>query len=133
MYHLDTNAISEARRGAPAMTGWLRSIEPEAIWLSVIAFGEIQTGIEKLWVKDRPRAETLLGWLNRLRSDHAKHILPITTEIALEWGRVAAGRTRGAPDALIAATAIVHGLTLVTRNTRDFEDLPLTLFNPWQR
>ncbi len=133
MYLLDTNVVSDARRGAPPVTGWLRTVQPQAIWFSVIAFGEIQTGIEKLWKSDRPRAETLLAWLNQLKTEHASHILPITTEIALEWGRVAAGRTRGAPDALIAATAIVHGLTLVTRNTRDFEDLPLTMFNPWQR
>ncbi|MFN3673701.1 MAG: type II toxin-antitoxin system VapC family toxin [Bosea sp. (in: a-proteobacteria)] len=133
MFLLDTNVISDARRGAPMVTAWFRSIQPDAIWFSVIALGEIQAGIEKLRSKDRQRAETLLAWLNRLRSEHSDRILPITMDIALEWGRISALRTRGAPDALIAATAIVHGLTLVTRNSRDFEDLPLTLVNPWQR
>lgn len=131
MYLLDTNVISDARRGSPAVVAWLRSIEPTDIRFSVISFGEINSGIERQWAKDRIFAEHLLTWLNTLRSDYAERIIPVSLEISLEWGRISAGRSRGPADALIAATAIVHGLTLATRNTKDFEDLSMALVDPW--
>ena len=72
-------------------------------------------------------------WLQEIRRAYAETILPVTEAIALEWGGISAIRTRNVGDGLIAATAMVHGLHLVTRNTRDFEDLPLTLINPWDQ
>ncbi len=88
-------------------------------------------GVEKQRLKDDRYAELLRIWLGRMTVQYEMRILPVSKEVALAWGIIAAGRTRGVADALIAATAIVHDLTLVTRNTRDFDDLPLKLFNPW--
>ena len=80
---------------------------------------------------DPQTATRLTEWLERLRQDHADRILPVTDRIALEWGRMAALRPRGDIDGLIAATAIVHSLILVTRNVKDFEDVAVALINPW--
>jgi predicted nucleic acid-binding protein len=128
---LDTNVLSEARRKSPAVALWIKSTAGAARYCSVISLGEIEKGIEMRRRTDLDAAATLSAWRDRLRSEFDERILPVTTEIALAWGRIAAGRTRDTADALIAATALVHGLTLVTRNTRDFADLPLRLLDPW--
>ena len=80
---------------------------------------------------DPQTATRLTEWLEQLRQDHADRILPVTDRITLEWGRIAALRPRGDIDGLIAATAIVHDLILVTRNVKDFEDIAVSLINPW--
>ena len=77
-------------------------------------------------------AAHLAEWLRKLRHDHADRILTVTDEIAVEWGRIAAIRPRGDIDGLIAATAIVHDLILVTRNIADFEDTGASVVNPWE-
>ena len=76
-------------------------------------------------------AAHLAEWLRKLRHDHDDRILAVTDEIAVEWGRIAAVRPRGDVDGLIAATAIVHDLILVTRNVKDFEDTEAAVINPW--
>lgn len=101
------------------------------MFLSVMTIGELEKGIRRREMRDPPSAVTLREWLEAMRVEESERILPITEAVALAWGRIAAGRTRNIADALIAATAIVHNLTLVTRNTRDFEDLSLPLVNPW--
>jgi predicted nucleic acid-binding protein len=80
---------------------------------------------------DRKAEENLSAWLQTIRNDYADRILPITDRVSILWGRLSALRTRGDADGLIAATAIVHGLVLVTRNTADFDDTGVTLINPW--
>ncbi len=80
---------------------------------------------------DRQTAARLTEWLQRLRHDHADRILAVIDQIAIEWGRLAALRPRGDADGLIAATAIVHDLILVTRNVGDFEDTKVSMINPW--
>ncbi len=131
MYLLDTNIISEARRGTPQAVSWLRSVNPLSVHLSVLTLGEIMRGIALKQKTDPKSADHLKEWLRGIRHDHADRILPLTDGIAVEWGRIAAIRPRGDVDGLIAATAIVHDLILVTRNVRDFEDTGATLVNPW--
>lgn len=110
---------------------WLRSIRPEAAYLSALTLGEIMRGVALRRRSDPKTAARLTEWLERLRHDHADRILPVTDRIALEWGLIAALRPRGDIDGLIAATAIVHDLILVTRNVNDFEDMAISLINPW--
>jgi toxin FitB len=131
LYLVDTNVVSEARRGSRQALAWLRSIRPDAVYLSALTLGEIMRGVALRRRSDPKTAARLAEWLERLRQDHADRILPVTDRIALEWGRIAALRPRGDIDGLIGATAIVHGLILVTRNVSDFEDTGVSLINPW--
>ncbi|MDA9489027.1 type II toxin-antitoxin system VapC family toxin [Bradyrhizobium sp. CCBAU 11361] len=131
MYLVDTNAVSEARRGSPQATAWLRLVDPATIHLSTLTLGEIMRGIALKQKSDSKAAGHLAEWLRKLRHDHADRILPVTDQISVEWGRIAAIRPRGDVAGLIAATAIVHDLILVTRNVADFEDTGASVVNPW--
>jgi toxin FitB len=132
MYLVDTNVVSEARRGSAQATGWLRSVNPASVHLSTLTLGEIMRGIALKQKSDPKAAGHLAEWLRKLRHDHADRILAVTDQISVEWGRIAAIRPRGDIDGLIAATAIVHDLILVTRNVADFEDTGATVINPWE-
>jgi predicted nucleic acid-binding protein len=132
MYLLDTNVLSQARRGTPQALDWLRSADPDRLYLSVITLGEIMRGIALKERSDPQTAAHLAAWLARLRQDHATRILPVTDRIAVEWGRVSALRPRGGADGLIAATALVHDLIVVTRNIADFADTGAACLNPWE-
>ncbi|MER8432017.1 type II toxin-antitoxin system VapC family toxin [Mesorhizobium caraganae] len=131
MYLLDTNIVSDVQRRLPKPTEWLASVDPTSVSLSVITLGEIERGIIKLRKVDSEKATRLDLWLRELRRDNAGHILAVTEDVALAWGRITAGRTRGSADTLIAATALVHDLILVTRNVTDFDDTGVTVLNPW--
>lgn len=130
-YLLDTNVLSEARRGSPQALGWLRSVDPDSLRLSVVTLGEIMRGIALKERSDPQAAAHLAAWLSGLRREHAARILPVTDRIAVEWGRLSALRPRGGADGLIAATAIVHELIVVTRNVADFADSGAACLNPW--
>ncbi|TPN43148.1 MULTISPECIES: type II toxin-antitoxin system VapC family toxin [unclassified Mesorhizobium] len=131
MYLLDTNIVSDVQRRLPKPTDWLASVDPTSVNLSVITIGEIERGIIKLRKAEPERATRLDLWLRELRRDNADRILAVTEHVALAWGRITAGRTRGSADTLIAATALVHDLILVTRNTADFDDTGVTVLDPW--
>jgi toxin FitB len=131
VYLVDTNVVSEARRGSRQAVAWLRSVRPESVYLSALTLGEIMRGVALRRKSDPQTATRLTEWLEQLRQDHSDRILPVTDRIALEWGRIAALRPRGDIDGLIAATAIVHDLILVTRNVKDFEDIVVSVINPW--
>ena len=133
MYLVDTNVLSEARRGSNEARIWLRSVDPTTIFLSVITLGEIMRGIALKLRTDARAAAALTVWLEQLRHDHSDRILPISDSIALEWGRLAAERPRGMADGLIAATAVVHAKIIVTRNVGDFSDLRIPVINPWNQ
>jgi predicted nucleic acid-binding protein len=131
MYLVDTNVISEARRGTAEAVAWMRSADPQLIYLSTLTLGEIMRGIALKQKSDPTDAGRLAEWLRRLRHRHADRILPITDHISVEWGRISAIRPRGDVDGLIAATAIVHDLVVVTRNIADFADTGADIVNPW--
>ncbi|WP_192254972.1 type II toxin-antitoxin system VapC family toxin [Mesorhizobium caraganae] len=131
MYLLDMNIVSDVQRRLPKPTEWLASVDPTSVSLSVITLGEIERGIIKLRKVDSEKATRLDLWLRELRRDNADRILAVTEDVALAWGRITAGRTRGSADTLIAATALVHDLILVTRNVTDFDDTGVTVLNPW--
>lgn len=131
MYLVDTNVLSEARRRNPIALDWMDSVAADRVFLSVITIGEITRGIVAKHRTDSASAAKFAEWLLWVRSSFNGRILPITDKIAVEWGRISAGRTRGEADALIAATAIAHELIIVTRNTKDFVDTGATVLDPW--
>lgn len=131
MYLIDTNVVSETRRGSPEATAWVRSVKGSALHVSVITLGEIRRGIELKRRKDPKTAAVLAEWLIALRELHRETVVPVTEAVALEWGRLSADRSRNTADGLIAATARVHDLILVTRNVVDFEDTGVSIINPW--
>ena len=130
-YLVDTNVLSEARRGAPEAVAWLRSVDPAAIYLSVVTLGEIAEGIAIKARRDLRAASALTAWLDRLRDRHRDRILAVDDRVALAWGRLAAERPRPMADGLIAATALVHDMTIVTRNVADFDGCGIGIINPW--
>ena len=136
---LDTNVLSEfKRRGAPDphVRAWLKAADPDLLWASVFSFGEIRKGIERL-APGRRRTE-LEEWLERdLEQWFEERLLPVTKAIADRWGILSARELiRGRPlpniDGVIAATALEHDLTLVTRNVKDFTGLGARVLNPWE-
>jgi toxin FitB len=131
MYLVDTNVVSAARRAVTEPLRWMRSVDPRSIYLSVVTLGEIMRGVAMRQKTDPRAAGHLAEWLQKLRHDHADRILPITDQVALEWGRIAALRPRGDADGMIAATALVHDLIVVTRNVQDFYDTGASVINPW--
>ena len=132
MYLLDTNVVSELRRPRPdaAVVEWVAGT-PDRQFLSVVVIGELTRGVELLRRTDLHQGQALTEWLTALIHDFADSILPVTVQVAVAWGRLAARRPLPTGDGLIAATALVHDLTLVTRNVRDFEGTGVQLLNPF--
>ncbi len=136
-YLVDTNIPSEQTRETPdaRVPAFLKNAGKESVFLSVMTIGEICKGIDLLPVSKKRSG--LQSWLEiDVRSWFAGRILPVTESIAERWGHVAAtAKQRGIAvavvDGVIAATALEHGLTLVTRNVRDFASLGVVLLNPW--
>jgi len=130
---LDTNAVSEIRRGRdPNVRAWAGAVSDVELHLSVLTLGEIRTGIDRLRDRDRAQADVFATWLGELRTRFAERILPVDARVADQWGRLNAAASRPTVDSLIAATAHVHELTVVTRNTNDFADCGVPLLNPWE-
>jgi predicted nucleic acid-binding protein len=130
---LDTNVISEIRRGRdPRVRAWVTEVKDVDLHLSVLTLGEIRKGIELLHGRDPAQAQAFARWLAELHTRFAERILSIDARIAEEWGRLNAAKPRNTVDSLIAATARLRGLTVVTRNTGDFEGCDVQLLNPWQ-
>src|SRR4029077_17833597 len=103
-----------------------------AIYLSVLVLGELRKGVERARPSDGDQARALEKWLTAVVVSFADRILPIDQAIADEWGRMSAKRPVSTVDALLAATAKVHGMTLVTRNTVDVADLGAKVLNPFE-
>ena len=133
-YLLDTNVVSETRKGRrinPNVLAWLKSVDDDAIFLSVLVIGEIRKGIEQARFKDPVKARALGEWLNGLEQRYGDQILPITQAVADQWGRLSAIRPLSTVDGLLAATAMVHDLTLATRNVTDVAHTGVVLLNPF--
>ena len=133
-YLLDTNVVSELRKGKRANRGvleWFASVDPEDLFLSVLVAGELRQGVERLRLRDPAQAEPLERWLTTMVSDYASRLLVIDAQVAALWGRLNVPDPIAAVDGLLAATALVHGLTLVTRNVRDVERTGVATLNPF--
>jgi toxin FitB len=135
-YLLDTNVISELRKGERAnanVTAWFADLADEDIFLSVLTIGEIRRGIESVRRRDPDSAAALDRWLALLIEAHGNRILPIDRAIADEWGSMNVPDPLPVVDGLLAATARVVGLTLVTRNVGDVEGAGVELLDPFAR
>ncbi|MFB1489435.1 MULTISPECIES: type II toxin-antitoxin system VapC family toxin [unclassified Thiocapsa] len=137
MYLLDTNLVSELRkartgRADPGVVAWAASVGGEDQHLSVITVLELELGVQLRERRDPSQGEILRAWLERqVLVGLAGRILPIDTDIARRCAGLHVPNRRPDRDALIAATALVHGLTVVTRNVRDFDGTGVALHNPW--
>ena len=132
MYLLDTNVVSELRRPKPhgAVLAWLASIDEKDLYLSSFSLGEIQRGIEMTRQQDLTKAKSLELWLDQLTG--AFEVLALDTPVMREWARIMHRQSDTlSDDALLAATARVHSLRMVTRNTSDFVALGVDCFNPF--
>ncbi|WP_413794770.1 MULTISPECIES: type II toxin-antitoxin system VapC family toxin [unclassified Pseudomonas] len=134
MYLLDTNVISELRKpqADKNVQAWARSVAPPSLYVSAITVLELETGVLRFERKDPNQGSRLRAWLD----DHvlpafAGRILPVDRAVALRCARLHVPDRSNECDALIAATALIHGLTVVTRNIADFEASGVALLNPW--
>jgi toxin FitB len=143
MYVLDTNVVSEMRKAQSTRTGparadarvkgWLGSVPASNLYLSAITVLELEIGCLRLERRDPAQGKTLRTWIDRLvLPTFAGRILPIDVPVALRCAALHVPNPPAERDVLIAATALVHGMTVVTRNTQDFESTGVRLIDPWQ-
>ena len=135
MFLLDTNVISEARQGGrsdPNVSGWYAGLSESNLFVSSLTIDEIRRGIELARQRnDIDQAESLEAWLQRVVEGFSGRILNVDAQVADPWGQMAAIRPIPVIDGLLAATAMVHDLTLVTRNVSDVEGLGVRVLNPF--
>lgn len=138
MYILDTNVISEFRKmrrkkADPKVTAWAKTAKHSDLFLSAISIMELQTGILLLERRDSHQGSILRAWFEKsVLLDFSNRIISIDTQVALCCAQLHVPDKRSEHDALIAATALVHGLTVVTRNVRDFQHTGVSVLNPWE-
>lgn len=132
-YLLDTNVISETRkiRCDPHVQNWLASVPGDRLHLSALVVGELRQGVERLRRRDPVQAAALEQWLTQLRTVFSDRIAPVTVEVAELWGRLNVPDPLPVVDGLLAATALVHDWTLVTRNTKDVQRTGVLLLDPF--
>ena len=133
-YLLDTNVISETRKGALANRGvleWLARTQSTSLWTSVLVLGELRRGVEGLRRRDPRAADALDRWLRDHRAVQGERVLGVDEAVSDRWGRLGVPDPLPTVDGLLAATALVHGMTLVTRNTRDVTRTGVTVLNPF--
>jgi toxin FitB len=132
-YLLDTNVVSEIRKKAPdpGISAWFASVAAENLFLSVLVVGEIRQGIERLARRDQAQAEIFEHWLSRLVRAYGDRIVPVTARVAEAWGRLDVPDPVPVVDGLMAATALVHDWTLVTRNASDVASTGVRFLDPF--
>lgn len=131
---IDTNVLSELRKGTRAdanVRRWFEGVDENAIFLSVLVIGEIRRGIEAIRKRDPRAASVLERWLDSLMRAHSDRVLPVDAATADEWGRLDAQGSLPVVDGLLAATARVHNLTLVTRNVKDVVRTGVDVLDPF--
>lgn len=137
MYLLDTNVVSELRkagvgRANRSVTRWAASVDAELLNISVITVMEIEIGILGMSLRDSTQSGHLRNWLDKqVLTAFAGRILPVDLPVALRCAQMLAPNPKADRDALIAATALIHGFTVVTRNVADFRETGTKLLNPW--
>ena len=133
MYLLDTNVVSAMRRPDrhPEPASWLSDQRSSDVYLSVVTLGEIERGIAQQTSRDPDFARDLAQWHERILAWFADRILPVDVATARRWGRLSASIGNQDVDLLIAATALEHGLAVVTRNVRHFEPTGVQVINPF--
>ena len=135
-YLLDTNVLSETRKkkADAGVISFLEAAEASSLYISVLTLGELRKGIVSKKIKDPDpnAASRLAAWVEGLEFSFADRILGIDAATAKLWGDWSGQRPRPVVDTLLAATAVLHELTLVTRNLRDVRGIPVKLHNPWQ-
>ncbi len=132
---LDTNVLSEVRKGENCNANvrrWWQSTTSADLYLSVIVAGEIYRGIEKLMKTNPVLARKFKSWITDLIHSFEGRLLPVDLATAELWGRISSNRTLPLADGLLAATALAHDLTLVTRNTKDIEGTGVRFLNPFE-
>jgi predicted nucleic acid-binding protein len=133
---IDTNVLSELRKASKMdhnVRKWFDAVPSDEIYLSTLTVGEIRHGIELLRRRDQKAAIRLESWLNEVQKNTGDRILPITNEISEQWGYFGVPDPVSVIDGLIAATAMVHGHILVTRNVRDIEQTGVNFINPFNQ
>ena len=133
MYILDTNVVSEMRRQRPhgAVLAWITDVPEHQLFISAVTVGEVQSGIEITRDWDRAKAEELETWLDKILISYS--VLSVDPPVFREWARLMRGKSSELTlDAMIAATARVHRMTVVTRDVRDFAQFSVTLHNPFE-
>lgn len=136
MYLLDTNVVSELRKGIKAdnnVLSWARTVSTSSLFLSVITILELEAGVLLKERKDSFQGAILRSWLDsHVLPSFSDRILNIDVAVALRCAKLHVPNPRSERDALITATGLIHGLIIVTRNTKDFEETGVELLNPWE-
>ncbi len=133
MHLVDTNVLSELRKPSPSpsVVAWYEQAERESIYVSVLVIGELRCSAERLRRRDPERSTRLAEWLADLRGQFADRVLPVSEPVAEAWGRLRVHDPLPVVDGLQAATALVHGFVVVSRDTTTAERVGVACLDPW--